>query len=253
MGKGELMYYNRLFKIMSGILLFTSCMIGSQTIQVYAGDINAEESRLLDYVNRTFEQDGLSYKVNEAYKTKLRNKLMQDDIDLTSSDIELIVGEIDNNVATGVENGYLVLTEEEEQEPTKVPDTEESNAGGENSSHGKEEGTNGSETETNGRETETTSETNQSQETTNQGTIDNQQQNSQGNTNGSETSNGKEDEGEDQTKNEAQDLSEQALKNTGYSLKSIPYLAAFLGILMVGGILSMYVLNYVEVLNETKK
>lgn len=106
-------------------------MIGSQTIQVCAGDINAEEARLLDYVNRTFEQDGLSYKVNEAYKTKLRNKLMQDDIDLTSGDIELIVGEIDNNVATGVENGYLVLTEEEEQEPSKVPDTEESSAGGE--------------------------------------------------------------------------------------------------------------------------
>lgn len=245
------MYYNRLFKIMSGILLFTSCMIGSQSIQVYAGDINAEESRLLDYVNRTFEQDGLSYKVNEAYKTKLRNKLMQDDIDLTSSDIELIVGEIDNNVATGVENGYLVLTEEEEQEPTKVPDTEDSNAGEGTSSQvgNQEEGTNGSETETNGKETETTSETNQSQETTNQGTIDN----SQGNANGSETSNGKEDEGEDQTKNEAQDLNELALKNTGYSLKSIPYLAAFLGILMVCGILSMYVLNYVEVLNETKK
>lgn len=250
------MYYNRLFKIMSGILLFTSCMIGSQSIQVYAGEINAEESRLLDYVNRTFEQDGLLYKVNEAYKTKLRNKLMQDDIDLTSSDIELIVGEIDNNVATGVENGYLVLTEEEEQEPTKVPDTEESKAGGGTSSHGgtssdggKVEGTNGSETETSGKETETTSETNQSQETTNQGTIDN----SQGNANGSEMSNGKEDEGEDQTKNEAQDLNELALKNTGYSLKSIPYLAAFLGILMVCGILSMYVLNYVEVLNETKK
>lgn len=245
------MYYNRLFKIMSGILLFTSCMIGSQSIQVYAGDINAEESRLLDYVNRTFEQDGLSYKVNEAYKTKLRNKLMQDDIDLTSSDIELIVGEIDNNVATGVENGYLVLTEEEEQEPTKVPDTEDSNAGGGTSSQvgNQEEGTNGSETETNGKETETTSETNQSQETTNQGTIDN----SQGNANGSETSNGKEDEGEDQTKNEAQDLNELALKNTGYSLKSIPYFAAFLGILMICGILSMYVLNYVEVLNETKK
>lgn len=245
------MYYNRLFKIMSGILLFTSCMIGSQSIQVYAGDINAEESRLLDYVNRTFEQDGLSYKVNEAYKTKLRNKLMQDDIDLTSSDIELIVGEIDNNVATGVENGYLVLTEEEEQEPTKVPDTEDSNAGGGTSSQvgNQEEGTNGSETETNGKETETTSETNQSQETTNQGTIDN----SQGNANGSEMSNGKEDEGEDQTKNEAQDLNELALKNTGYSLKSIPYLAAFLGILMICGILSMYVLNYVEVLNETKK
>ncbi len=226
-------------------------MIGSQSIQVYAGDINAEESRLLDYVNRTFEQDGLSYKVNEAYKTKLRNKLMQDDIDLTSSDIELIVGEIDNNVATGVENGYLVLTEEEEQEPTKVPDTEDSNAGGGTSSQvgNQEEGTNGSETETNGKETETTSETNQSQETTNQGTIDN----SQGNANGSEMSNGKEDEGEDQTKNEAQDLNELALKNTGYSLKSIPYLAAFLGILMVCGILSMYVLNYVEVLNETKK
>lgn len=250
------MYYNRLFKIMSGILLFTSCMIGSHTIQVYAGDINAEESRLLDYVNRTFEQDGLSYKVNEAYKTKLRNKLMQDDIDLTSGDIELIVGEIDNNVATGVENGYLVLTEEEEQEPSKVPDAEESSVGGGTSSQGKEEGTNGSETETNGKETETTSETNQSQETTNQGTIDNSQGNSQnnlGNANGSETSNGKEQQGEDQTKNEVQELSEQALKNTGYSLKSIPYLAAFLGILMVCGILSMYVLNYVEVLNETKK
>lgn len=50
-----------------------------------------------------------------------------------------------------------------------------------------------------------------------------------------------------------QEISEQALKNTGYSLKSIPYLAAFLGILMVCGIVSMYVLNYVEVLNETKK
>ena len=234
------MYYNRLFKIISASILLISCMVSSQPMKVYAGDINGEEARLLEYVNKTFEQDGISYKVNQAYKTKLRKKLTQDDVDLTTSDVEMIIAGIDYNVATGVENGYLVPTEEEEQEANEVPDTEESQAGEETAPQGtnQEEGMNGSETETNGKATDTTSEVGTSQGTTNT-TAD--EDTSQESTNTSSD------------KNEVQDSSETLLKNTGYSLKSIPYLAASMGILMILGILSVFILNYVEVLNETKK
>lgn len=238
-------------------------MIGSQSIKVYAGDINGEEARLLEYVNKTFELDGLSYKVNEAYKTKLKNKLLQDDIDLAASDVEMIIGEINNNVLTGVENDYLVLTEEDEQEPEKVPETEASQGGGETTSQGtKEEGTSGSGTETNGKETETLeTETSQNtnkditkdtnKDTTGTNTTD-KTQSSDGNAL-EETTMDKEETANSQTEKEEENGSEMPLKNTGYSLKTIPYIAAFLGSMMVLGILSVYLLNYVEVLNEKKK
>lgn len=263
------MYLSRLLKILSGIILLFTCISFGQISEVHAGNLNSEESRLLEYVNRTFEQDGLSYKVNSSYKTKLRNKLMQDDIDLTAGDVEMIIGEINNNVATGVENGYLVLINEPTKAPTtEIPTTGESAQETVKPSEGmnQETETNGTETETNGYETETNQETETTEreiETINQGnslTVPNEN-NLLNDSNGDNTEKEQNSEKE-QTSGEKQASEEKKtsenevttpLKNTGYSIQSIPYLAAGLLILMLFGILSMYVINYIEVSNETKK
>lgn len=251
------MYSNRLLKVMSGIILLVTCLYLSQATEVYAGNINSEESRLMEYVNRTFEQDGLSYKVNASYIAKLRNKLMQDDIDLTASDVEMIIGEINNNVATGVDNGYLVLIETPTPTVTDIPEIDESTQGttnpseeanGETGSNGKETETN-VETETNGNETDTNGENKTDEtETNNQGnSVTNPDQNNSSN----DLNDGKTDEG--QTPENGNEEITIPLKNTGYSLESIPYIAAVFVILMLVGILSLHVLNYVEVSNESKK
>lgn len=259
------MYLSRLLKILSGIILLFTCISFGQISEVHAGNLNSEESRLLEYVNRTFEQDGLSYKVNSSYKAKLRDKLMQDDIDLTAGDVEMIIGEINNNVATGVESGYLVLINEPTKAPTatEIPTTDESTQETVEPSKGTETETNTTETETNGTETDAntteigtnSSETEVKQETETSGkeTETSNQGNSVPNENNSSNdSNGGNTDGERNQEDNNEEVTT-PLKNTGYSIKTIPYLAAGFLILMLFGILSMYVINYIEVSNETKK
>lgn len=259
------MYLSRLLKILSGIILLFTCISFGQISEVHAGNLNSEESRLLEYVNRTFEQDGLSYKVNSSYKAKLRDKLMQDDIDLTAGDVEMIIGEINNNVATGVESGYLVLINEPTKAPTatEIPTTDESTQETVEPSKGTETESNTTETETNGTETDgntTETETNSSEtevkqetETSGKETETSNQENSVLNENNSSNdSNGGNTDGALNQKDKNEEVTT-PLKNTGYSIKTIQYLAAGFLILMLFGILSMYVINYIEVSNETKK
>lgn len=256
------MYLSRLLKILSGIILLFTCISFGQISEVHAGNLNSEESRLLEYVNRTFEQDGLSYKVNSSYKAKLRDKLMQDDIDLTAGDVEMIIGEINNNVATGVESGYLVLINEPTKAPTatEIPTTDESTQETVEPSKGTETETNTTDTETNGTETDgNTTETNSSEtevkqetETSGKETETSNQGNSVPNENNASNDSNSGNNGELNQEDSNEEVTT-PLKNTGYSIKTIQYLAAGFLILMLFGILSMYVINYIEVSNETKK
>lgn len=258
------MYLSRLLKILSGIILLFTCISFGQISEVHAGNLNSEESRLLEYVNRTFEQDGLSYKVNSSYKAKLRDKLMQDDIDLTAGDVEMIIGEINNNVATGVESGYLVLINEPTKAPTatEIPTTDESTQETVEPSKGTETETNTTETETNGTETDgnttetgtngSETETNQETETSGKETETSNQGNSVPNENNASNDSNSGNNGELNQEDRNEEVTT-PLKNTGYSIKTIQYLAAGFLILMLFGILSMYVINYIEVSNETKK
>lgn len=258
------MYLSRLLKILSGIILLFTCISFGQINEVHAGNLNSEESRLLEYVNRTFEQDGLSYKVNSSYKAKLRDKLMQDDIDLTAGDVEMIIGEINNNVATGVESGYLVLINEPTKAPiaTEIPTTDESTQETVEPSKGTETETNTTETETNGTETDANTtetgtngsetETNQETETSGKETETSNQGNSVPNENNASNDSNSGNNGELNQEDSNEEVTT-PLKNTGYSIKTIQYLAAGFLILMLFGILSMYVINYIEVSNETKK
>lgn len=256
------MYLSRLLKILSGIILLFTCISFGQISEVHAGNLNSEESRLLEYVNRTFEQDGLSYKVNSSYKAKLRDKLMQDDIDLTAGDVEMIIGEINNNVATGVESGYLVLINEPTKAPTatEIPTTDESTQETVEPSKGTETETSTTETETNGTETDgNTTETNSSETEVNQETETSGKEtetSNQGNSVPNENNSSNDSNGGNNGELNQEDSNEEVttpLKNTGYSIKTIQYLAAGFLILMLFGILSMYVINYIEVSNETKK
>lgn len=234
------MYYKRLLKIITGVILLFTGIISIQAKEVYAGSINSEESRLLEYVNQTFEQDDVSYKVNSSYITKLKNKLMQEDIDLTADDVELIIGEINNNVTTGVDNGYLVRIEESEESKhensieSEQPFNEQE-ANKENTGIDESNGSDHTEinSETNSQENSTTG-INGTQDTT---SVPTKESDSHDDIKDSET-------GEDITI---------PLKNTGYSIGKISYYANCFLILMLFGLLSIYVLNYIEVSNETKK
>lgn len=234
------MYYKRLLKIITGVILLFTGIISIQTKEVYAGSLNSEESRLLEYVNQTFEQDDVSYKVNSSYITKLKNKLMQEDIDLTAGDVELIIGEINNNVATGVDNGYLVRIEESEEDmhensieseqPYNEQETNKENTG--------IDGSIGSDHK------EMNPELNSQEDSTN-GKNDNPYITSVPTT--------ESDSYDDFKDSIAGEYITIPLKNTGYSIKNISYYINCFLILMLLGVLSIYVLNYIEVSNETKK
>lgn len=233
------MYYKRLLKIITGVILLFTGIISIQAKEVYAGSINSEESRLLEYVNQTFEQDDVSYKVNSSYVTKLKNKLIQEDIDLTAGDVDMIIGEINNNVATGVDNGYLVRIEESEENLHE----------------------NSIESEQPYNEQEINKEN-----TGIDGSVVSDQKEINSELNSENSSNGindkpnitpypttESDSYDDFKDSIAGEYITIPLKNTGYSIGKISYYANCFLILMLFGLLSIYVLNYIEVSNETKK
>lgn len=75
---------------------------------VYAGNINEDEKSIVEVANSQFEKDGVIYQVKPEYINSAMNYLNQDDVDLTSGDVQIILGEVYANVQTGVESGYLM-------------------------------------------------------------------------------------------------------------------------------------------------
>lgn len=120
---------------------------------VWAGNINAEEQRIIDYYNQTFTYNGKNYIATEAAKAAAYNKLAADDVDLSKSQVDSLLLQAKNNIAAGIADGYLVEVAAN-TENAAAPGTEETESAGNSESAGETEKT--SETAEQTKKNETT-------------------------------------------------------------------------------------------------
>lgn len=94
---------------MTGLLL-------GMTVTVKAGDINAAEQTVVDYINQTFTIDGKKYQVSEDAKSKAYAKMSEDGTDYTRAQAKAAIRQANNRIDEGVSSGYLVEVTETKQE-----------------------------------------------------------------------------------------------------------------------------------------
>lgn len=96
-------------------LLTLICMLtigGAMPVQ--AGEINANEARLVSAASGTFTYEGKTYRASAGYVDELRSYLSGDEVDLTAEDVNSLISDMYANVGAGVQDGYL----EEVQDPS---------------------------------------------------------------------------------------------------------------------------------------
>lgn len=89
-------------------MLTLACVLtfaGATTAQ--AGEINANEARLVSAASGTFTYEGKTYIASSQYVGELRSYLCKDDVDLSAEDVSSLISDMYANVETGVKDGYL--------------------------------------------------------------------------------------------------------------------------------------------------
>ena len=93
----------------AGILCVGLCLIPSMA--VFAGDINAQEQRLLDAAGQQYLYDGVMYKATDSAIATARNYLLQDDVDLTKEQVDSALSQVMNLMPDAIAGGYMVAVE----------------------------------------------------------------------------------------------------------------------------------------------
>lgn len=96
-------------KMFCGLSLLTlTCVLTlSGADIVRAGEINANEARLVSAASGTFTYEGKTYRASSQYVSQLRSYLCKDDVDFTAADVNSLISDMYANVGTGVKEGYL--------------------------------------------------------------------------------------------------------------------------------------------------
>ncbi len=81
--------------------------------------INANEQRVLDVAEGTFEYNGELYTVRPAYLGTLRNEFDKESVDITAEKADEGIRMIYGNVERGVREGYLMKLSQEDAEKAK--------------------------------------------------------------------------------------------------------------------------------------
>lgn len=81
--------------------------------------INANEQRVLDVAEGTFEYNGELYTVRPAYLETLRNEFDKESVDITAEKADEGIRMIYGNVERGVREGYLMKLSQEDAEKAK--------------------------------------------------------------------------------------------------------------------------------------
>lgn len=96
-------------KMFCGLSLLTlTCVLtlsGAGIAQ--AGEINANEARLVSAASGTFTYEGKTYRASSQYVSQLRSYLCKDDVDFTAADVDSLISDMYANVGAGVKEGYL--------------------------------------------------------------------------------------------------------------------------------------------------
>lgn len=106
-------------------------IIAATGMNSYAGDINAEESRVYSAASGTFTYNGGLYKAESSYLSQLSAYLHRDDINLNAAQADAAIRLLYRNVENGVIQGYIyrigdapeetVSPEEPTVNPTDAP------------------------------------------------------------------------------------------------------------------------------------
>ncbi len=89
-------------------LVLSGCLMVLNFENVSAGEITSIESAVVSAVSQVFRYNGDSYQALPEYIEEVRAYLSEDDVDLTEADRDEILGMIEANVPTAIEEGYLV-------------------------------------------------------------------------------------------------------------------------------------------------
>lgn len=98
------------------MLMLTCALTIASTMNVQAGEINANEARLVSAASGTFTYEGKTYHASSQYVGELRAYLSRDDVDLTAADVSSLISDMNANIPAGVKEGYLVPDVEETEE-----------------------------------------------------------------------------------------------------------------------------------------
>lgn len=96
---------------------------------VFAGNINGNESRVLSAMAAVYEYDGKKYKLAGEYIAEARSYLSQDEVDLTAADAQEVLNIAYADIGQGVAEGYLIevdtgeSTDNAETDNTKIDNT----------------------------------------------------------------------------------------------------------------------------------
>ncbi|MGN0384893.1 MAG: hypothetical protein ACI4EX_03335 [Lachnospiraceae bacterium] len=93
----------------AGILSVGLCLIPS--VAVFAGDINAQEQRLLDAAGQQYLYNDVMYKATDSAIATARSYLLQDDVDLTKEQVDSALSQIYNLIPDAIAGGYMVPVE----------------------------------------------------------------------------------------------------------------------------------------------
>ena len=87
-----------------------------------AGGINAEEQRLINEASGRFTYEGKTYKAKDSYLELLKEKLSEEDMDLTADEVDQYLTTMYASVQTGLEQGLLEeVTSGEPRKETEAP------------------------------------------------------------------------------------------------------------------------------------
>ena len=89
-------------------LIFALSVMMLFPARAYAGNINGAEQKILDAVSGTYEYNGVRYKAADGYIQKVTDYLNRDDVDMTETEAEDYILQIELNIGAGVSGGYLV-------------------------------------------------------------------------------------------------------------------------------------------------
>ncbi len=90
------------FIIISGVICFNGAL-------VYAGDINGAEQQVISAASGTFQCNGSTYRAYPEYISELTSYFQRDDVNLSSSEVGSLIGDMNASVEEGYRSGYLYL------------------------------------------------------------------------------------------------------------------------------------------------
>ena len=81
------------------MLMLTCVLTIAGAMNVQAGEINANEAKLVSAASGTFTYEGKTYHASSQYIGELRAYLSKDDVDLTAADVSSLISDMNANIA----------------------------------------------------------------------------------------------------------------------------------------------------------